>query len=177
SWCRCNMGITARRTGTVVGATGKPGPPGPSGNDGAPGRDGRDGTSGSTHTEADYVQPALGSPVAVTMQDATAAVPNAGAFILGGGNYIVFSVAGNVVTLINSDPANSPGTILAGAVVTFAGLGAKVSPVAVARGQSLVYTSNNAYEPRGHRDVLNVTTYGAKGDGSVFTDDVAIQAA
>lgn len=141
------------------------------------------GAGGSTTTLASFVQPVVDDgtgthTVSVTPASLVGAKAGLGCQIAGGGTYLIQTVSGGTVTLLNQGASGNatPGTTIAeGAVVTFGGLSAPASAILLA-GQGLVYDASGKLVPKGLHTVISVKSFGATGNGT--TDDTAaIQAA
>jgi hypothetical protein len=73
---------------TTTATTGSPGAPGAAGADGA---DGSDGLNAFTITTEDFVVPAIGANVTITVDDSVWAVPGQNVFVEGAGYFEVVS--------------------------------------------------------------------------------------
>lgn len=141
------------------------------------------GGGGTTLTETSFTQPAAGAlithdgsgnPIAgVTLADPTAATVGKGLTIAGAGFYNCEGLSGSIATLRNGTSAVNAATgaiIAVGAVVSPGGLGAPQSGTALP-GQVLALNPAGSFVAAGHHEVLNVLSFGVKGDGT--TDDTA----
>lgn len=111
----------------VKGAKGDKGDKGDTGLAGPAGSNGADGASAKTTTNADYIQPAAGSTVTVSVADSSAFVVGSQAFIVNGGYYEVAAVAAGNLTLRNltefAPNVSSGSTVTSGKAVYVAGFG------------------------------------------------------
>jgi hypothetical protein len=130
------------------GAKGDKGDKGDTGSTGSAGANGTDGEAAKTVTNADYVQPAAGSTVVISVDDSSAFVVGAQCFVVNGGYYEVAAVGAGTITARNlseiAPNVSSGSTVTSGKATYVAGFG-PIAPSVANNGSGSSYALTDTY--------------------------------